>query len=208
MQLEDIRHSSFSAATKSKMLLDLWIQLYRQPARPKSSDRSLENLGVYHTYYEALAIVENLDRLGQKISPELAEEKDLYLYRSTAFTAWLIGGHFDPPLNDPEMIVQMDDCRIETLLDSAILPHCYATDKCFKRWWVYPRNLIRDQKPPNPITEDFLMNLMPSPVNFESDLLLSILQYSNSTSWLARETEYWLKRKVEANAMNPRPRIS
>ncbi|MEB3348444.1 MAG: hypothetical protein VKO00_00280, partial [Cyanobacteriota bacterium] len=60
MQLDDIRHSSFSAATKSKMLLDLWIQLYRQPARPKSSDTVLENLRVYHRYYEALAIVENL----------------------------------------------------------------------------------------------------------------------------------------------------
>lgn len=208
MQLDDVRQSCFSAATKSQILLDLWDQLYRQPDRPESSERYLDELNVYSKYYRALGIVENLDHMGQRITPELAEEKELYLFRGFAFTAWLIGGRAKPPIPDPEMIVQMDDCSVDILLDPTITPHRYVSDKRFGRWWVYPRNLIRDQMPPNPITEDFLMNLMPNPVMFESHQLLSILEYSNGADWLYRETNYWLKMKIEANATNPRPRLS
>lgn len=208
MDLDDVRASSFSAATKSRMLLDLWCHVYRQPEKTESSERYLEELNVYYKYNRALGIVENLDHMGQRITPELAEEKELYLYRRFAFTAWLIGGRAKPPIPDPEMIVQMDDCSDDILLDPSITPHRYVTDKRFGRWWVYPRNLIKDQIPPNPITEDFLMNLMPNPVMFESNQLLGILEESSRADWLYRETDYWLKMKIEANATNPRPRLS
>jgi hypothetical protein len=208
MQLNDVRQSCFSAATKSQMLLNLWGQLYHQSDRTESSEHDLEELNVYYKYYRALGIVENLDRMGQRISPELAKEKELCLYHSFPFTAWLIGGRFNQHLDDPEMIVQMDDCSVDILLDPAIPPYHYVPDKRFGRWWVYPRNLINDQKPPEPITEDFLMNLMSNPVMFDPDTLLSILAASSCSKWLSRETDYWLMMKIEDNAINPRPRIS
>jgi hypothetical protein len=133
MDLDDVRASSFSAATKSRMLLDLWGQLYRQPKRPESSERDLDELNVYYKYNQALGIVENLDRMGQRITPELAEKKELDLYRSFSFTAWLIGGRFEPPIPDPEMIVRIDHCRVDTILDPAITPYCYIIDKRFGR---------------------------------------------------------------------------
>ncbi len=189
------------------MLLDLWGQLYRQPKRPESSERDLDELNVYYKYNQALGIVENLDRMGQRITPELAEKKELDLYRSFSFTAWLIGGRSEPPISDPEMIVQMDDSSIDILLDPAIAPHCYVTDKRFGRWWVYPANLFSDQTPPNPITEDFLTNLRPNPVMFDPETLLSILESSSRSDWLCRETEYWLNSKIGTGSHQDAPGV-
>ena len=175
------------------MLLELWGELYHQSDKDERPERDLGELNVYYKYYQALGIVENLDRMGQRITPELAKEKGLYLNRSFSFKAWLIGGRSEPPVTDPEMIVQMDDSSVGTLMDSNIPPHHYVTDKRSGRWWVYPPNLIRDQMHTNPITEHFLMNLMSNPVMFGPQFLLSILECSSRADWLCRETDYWLK---------------
>jgi hypothetical protein len=196
MQLDDVRQSCFSAQTKSWMMLDLWSQLNLHPDRPESSEQELTELSAQHNYYQALGIVENLERMGERITPELAEEKELYLYRGFHFTAWLIGGHFD----DPEMVVQMDDCSIDILRNPAIQCDSYVTDRRFRRWWVYPRDLIKNQHPPDPLTEDFLMNLEPRPVLFEAHHLLCILMDSSSTAWLKREVDYFLQRSKKSNA--------
>ncbi len=73
---------------------------------------------------------------------------------------------------------------------------------------MYPRELISDQTPLNPITEDFLMNPRPNPVMFDPKTLLSILESSSRSDWLCRETEYWLNSKIEFDAINPRQHLS
>lgn len=158
MNLQEIRRSPFTAATKSRMFLDYLNQL-------DETNKAWQEAFHYYHCYEALAIIQILEQQCQQVDSAIAAS--VYLFRETYFTAWV----------REDMIYQWDDTNAKEFLQNPE-EFSFCIDKRFERWWVYPKTLLNRPELPNPVSASLeaLVNLKARPVLFSASILLKCLE--------------------------------
>ena len=142
MNIEEIIQSNFSNSTKSRMFRDYL-------------ERDNGNLDLLHYcgYYTALSIIELLDKYGAVTVDEKMAE-DIHPYRHHYFTAWLV----------EDLIIQWDDTNLDCFKEKYHKPQS-CVDKRFFRWWMYPKDLVKNQGHPHPLPFEYWSGLNPRPIS-------------------------------------------